>query len=133
MTQETIIFDTHRFVRNLMESGFTEKQAEALAYEQVNLLNSNLATKSDLRLGTKPDVYTLRQATQSDIEKMRLATQSDIEAVRLSTNSSIEARRISIEAKIERAKFETVMWLIGAMFVQSVLTIGVTVTLIKLL
>ena len=103
MTQETIIFDTHRFVRNLMENGFTEKQAEALAYEQVNLLNSNLATKSD-------------------IEALRLATISEIEKLRLST-----------EAQIERAKFDTVKWLIGAMLAQSALIIGVTVTLSKLL
>ena len=59
MTQEAILFDTHRFVQNLVASGFTEKQAEALAYEQIRLLNNNMATKSDieaLRLATKPDM-----------------------------------------------------------------------------
>lgn len=45
---EAITFDTHRFVKNLTASGFTEKQAEALADEQIHLLNSNLATKADL-------------------------------------------------------------------------------------
>lgn len=45
---EAIAFDTHRFVKNLTASGFTEKQAEALANEQVQLLNANLATKADL-------------------------------------------------------------------------------------
>ena len=45
---EAIVFDTHRFVRNLTASGFTERQAEALANEQVQLLNANLATKADL-------------------------------------------------------------------------------------
>ena len=92
MTQESIIFDTHRFVQNLVASGFTEKQAEALAYEQVNLLNSNLATKSD-----------------------------------------IEALRLATETKIERAKFETVKWMIGAMFAQSALIAGLVAALIKLL
>ena len=46
---EAIAFDTHRFVKNLTESGFTEQQAEALAKEQAQLLNSNLATKIDLQ------------------------------------------------------------------------------------
>ncbi len=45
---EAIAFDTHRFVKRLTESGFTETQAEALADEQVSLLNSNLATKQNL-------------------------------------------------------------------------------------
>jgi hypothetical protein len=42
------VFDTHRFVRNLTAHGFTEEQAEALAEEQVQLLNTNLATKTDI-------------------------------------------------------------------------------------
>ena len=45
---EAITFDTHRFVKRLTESGFTEKQAETLAEEHVALLNANLATKVDI-------------------------------------------------------------------------------------
>ncbi|MCY3819159.1 MAG: DUF1640 domain-containing protein [Gammaproteobacteria bacterium] len=45
---EAIAFDTHRFVKRLTESGFTEKQAETLADEQISLLNANLATKADI-------------------------------------------------------------------------------------
>jgi len=45
---EAIAFDTHRFVKRLTQTGFTEAQAEALADEQVALLNANLATKRDL-------------------------------------------------------------------------------------
>ena len=45
---EAIAFDTHRFVKRLTESGFTEKQAETLAEEHVGLLNANLATKADM-------------------------------------------------------------------------------------
>ena len=52
---EAIAFDTHRFVKNLTASGFTERQAEALADEQVHLLNANLATKADI-LAVKADL-----------------------------------------------------------------------------
>ena len=45
---EAIAFDTHRFVKRLIENGFTEQQAEVLADEQVHLLNSNLATQADV-------------------------------------------------------------------------------------
>ena len=65
-----IAFDTHQFVKRLTEHGFTEEQAEALADEQVNLLNSNLATKADIK--------ALEQATKADIEALRQGTKADI-------------------------------------------------------
>jgi len=63
---EAIAFDTHRFVKRLTDCGFTEKQAETLAEEHVALLNSNLATKTDIE--------TLRQETKAAIE----ASKSDL-------------------------------------------------------
>ena len=44
----TFAFDTHRFIKHLTESGFTEQQAEALAEEQTAVLSGNLATKADI-------------------------------------------------------------------------------------
>ena len=43
-----INFDTHSFVKRLVETGMSERTAEVLAEEQVGLLNSNLATKEQL-------------------------------------------------------------------------------------
>ena len=43
-----IVFDTHRFIKRLVETGMDERTAEVLAEEQVSLLNSNLATKFQL-------------------------------------------------------------------------------------
>ena len=71
---EAIAFDTHRFVKRLTASGFTEQQAEALASEQVNLLNSNLATKADIE--------SLRQETKASIESLRQETKASIESVK---------------------------------------------------
>lgn len=45
---EAITFDTHRFIKRLVEAGMPEKTAEALTDEQINLLNGNLATKLQL-------------------------------------------------------------------------------------
>ena len=55
----TVAFDTHRFVKHLTESGFTEQQAEALAEEQTDLLNGNLATKTDIAL-VKADIALVK-------------------------------------------------------------------------
>ncbi len=49
----TVIFDTHRFIKRLRESGFDEKQAEALsdAFKEAQSTSiEQLVTKSDLQL-----------------------------------------------------------------------------------
>ena len=61
---EAIAFDTHRFVKRLTESGFTEKQAETLAEEHVALLNANLATKADIA-----EVKAQIEAVKADLLK----------------------------------------------------------------
>ena len=68
---EAIAFDTHQFVKNLTGSGFTEKQAEALAKEQVQLLNSNLATKVDLQ-AVKAALETVKAELEAKIEASKV-------------------------------------------------------------
>ena len=143
---EAINFDTHKFVKHLTENGFTEQQAEALADEQVNLLNSNLATKSDiadvkrdiekLRLATKSDIESLRLATKSDIadvkrdiEALRQETKTDIEKLRLATKADIEALRQEIKTDMANLRAELVKWVYGAMIAQVILIVA----LVKLL
>ena len=118
---EAIAFDTHRFVKRLTASGFTEQQAEALASEQVNLLNSNLATKADidsLRLETKADIDSLRQETKADIDSLRQETKASIESLRLETKAGIES-----------VKADLLKWMFGALIAQG----GLIVALVKLL
>ena len=69
-----IAFDSHRFVKSLTASGFTEAQAEALAHEQIHLLEVNLATKSDLG-AVKSDLA----AVKSDLEGKIAEVKSDLE------------------------------------------------------
>ena len=108
-----IAFDTHRFVKRLTESGFTEKQAETLAEEHVALLNANLATKADIA------------AVTADIAKVG----AGIEALRQETTASIEALRQETRASIEAVKADLLKWLFGAPIAQG----GLIVTLVKLL
>ncbi len=103
---EAIQFDTHKFVKHLTENGFTEQQAEVLAEEQVNLLNSNLATKADIL------------ALKADMEKLRLATKVDIEALRQ-----------EIKTDMANLRAELVKWVYGAMIAQVILIVA----LVKLL
>ena len=147
---EAIAFDTHRFVKNLTDHGFTEEQAEVLANEQVNLLNSNLATKTDieaLQQATKTDIAliqrdieVLRKETkadialiQRDIEALRKETKADIEALQQATKTDIaliqrdiEVLRKETKADIANLKADLLKWMFGALIAQG----GIIVTLI---
>ena len=122
---EAIAFDTHRFIKNLTDHGFTEEQAEVLANEQVNLLNGNLATKTDieaLRLATKTDIEALQQATKTDIEALQQATKTDIALIQ----RDIEVLRKETKADIANLKADLLKWMFGALIAQG----GVIVTLV---
>ncbi len=117
---DAIAFDTYKFVKHLTEKGFTEEQAEALADEQVNLLNSNLATKADIVI-VQRDIETLRQGT----EALRQGT----EALRQETKANMEALRQETKANMEALKVDLLKWIFGALIAQG----GLIVALVKLL
>ncbi len=121
---EAIAFDTHRFVKRLTDSGFTERQAETLAEEHVALINANLATKVDVA-EIKADIEALRQQTKADIEALRQQTKADIEALRQQTKADIA----KVGGRIEEAKSEILKWIFGALVAQG----GLIVALVKLL
>ena len=66
-----IAFDSHRFVKSLTASGFTEAQAEALAHEQIHLLEANLVTKSDLA-AVKSDLEVRIEKVRADLARWML-------------------------------------------------------------
>lgn len=45
---EAMHFDTHKFVKRMTKAGMAEPTAEALADEQMALINAELATKRDI-------------------------------------------------------------------------------------
>ena len=94
---EAIAFDTHRFVKRMTESGFTEKQAETLAEEHVALLNANLATKADIA------------KIETDIAKIE---------------AGIETLRQETKAGIETTKADLLKWMIGALVAQGGLIVA---------
>ena len=128
---EAIAFDTHRFVKRLTESGFTEKQAETLAEEHVALLNANLATKADVEAAradiarVEAGIEALRQETRAGIESLRQETKAEIARV----EAGVEALRQETKAAVEAVKVDLLKWLFGALIAQG----GLVVALIKLL
>ena len=125
---EAIAFDTHRFVKRLTESGFSERQAETLAEEYLVLLNSNLATKTDI-LEVKATISEVEANLQTNISKVGANLQTTISKVGANLQTKIEALRQETKFEIERMKSDLLKWMLGALIVQG----GLIVALIKLI
>jgi len=106
---QAIAFDTHRFVKRLTDCGFTERQAETLAEEQVSLLNSNLATK----------IETAR------IEAQIAKIQTEIAKI----EAGMEAMRQEVKANLEAPQSGLLKWIIGAIIAQGGLIATLVVSL----
>ena len=79
MSERTINFDTHRFVKRLVESGLTEATAAVLADEQPRLLTDNLASKNELNTGfiaMRADLEAGLAAVRADFEKALASTEA---------------------------------------------------------
>ena len=121
---EAIAFDTHRFVKRLTESGFTERQAETLAEEHVALLNANLATKADVA-ALQTDTAQVEATLKADIAQVEAALKADIAQV----EATLKADIAQVEARIEAVKADLLKWMFGALIAQG----GLIVALVKLL
>ena len=85
----TLTFDTHEFVKELKEAGFSEQQAEAITRLQKTAINS-----------------TLEQA-RHDYELDDLATKRDLKELEL-----------KLELKIAESKAELIRWVVGVGLLQ---------------
>ncbi len=115
---EAIAFDTHRFVKRLTRTGFTEEQAEALADEQVALLNSNLATKENLlRLeGAQKQQLAEHEAAQKQrLAEHEAATEQKIQEIK----RDIQELKGSQARQMAELKADLLKWMIGALIAQT--------------
>ncbi len=70
-----LIIDTHLIVKELIDAGASEKQAEVLvkrfvARDEVESLNNQLATKSDI-LKLESDISEFKSEVRSDISDLK--------------------------------------------------------------
>jgi len=112
---EAIAFDTHRFVKRLTQTGFTEAQAEALADEQVILLNGNLATKHDL-LELKGDLERQLAELKGGLERQLAEVKGGLEQQLAEVKGGLEQQLAKVKADMLVLK-----WMVGLVIVVQVL------------
>ncbi|MYF69592.1 MAG: DUF1640 domain-containing protein [Proteobacteria bacterium] len=120
-----VAFDSHRFVKSLTASGFTEAQAEALAHEQIHLLEVNLATKSDLG-AVKAELEVKIEQVRAEVQTVKSDLEIQIETVRSGLEFRIEKVRADLEVKIEKVRADLARWMLTGWVAQT----GVLATLI---
>jgi hypothetical protein len=130
-------FDTLKFARTLRDRAhFTNEQAEGMAEAISEVVQNDIATKTDiesLRISTNTDIESLRISTKTDIESLRISTNTDIESLRISTKADIRECELRLETKIEATKAEIIKWMFGSMGLQTIVIIGAVIGLIRML
>lgn len=140
-----VAFDTHRAVKTLEAAGTSTPEAEALVQIIGAAINGERVTKADVeeigrglegfatkedfeRFATKEDLKGF--ATKEDLE--RFATKEDLEVVR----SDVEGLKREIQGlkqSLVDRELRLLKWTFGMLTGSVVFTVGLTVTLIKLL
>ena len=127
-----LAIDTHRFVKRLMESGFTEPQAETLADAQMAFLESRLATKDELR-GVKDElsdaISELRTELKTEIAELRTELKTEIAELRTELKTEIAELRTEMRTEIAamHARIDNLEHQFRGMLIRSQIALGATI------
>ncbi|MEO5331626.1 MAG: CCDC90 family protein [Magnetococcus sp. YQC-5] len=145
MTNLAIAFDTHKFIKQMMATGFTEQQAESQVNLLAEILNNQLSTKEDV---AKVDLKVLEinqnikamdvkiETIKSDLQQSILLIEAnlkrDIKELDVKLDAKIEITKIALQKDIETAKVETLKWTAGMFAAQTALIIGSMFAMMKM-
>jgi len=101
----TITFDTHEFIKELKNAGFSEQQAEAITKLQKTAIST-----------------TLEQA-KHDYQFDDLATKRDLKELELKVDAGIRELELKVAKDIAESKAELVRWVVGVGVLQMTLIV----------
>ncbi len=110
--EQTLIPDTHAFVREMTAAGMPQPVAEAFVSNYTKYLISNLATKHDIQesnQATTIAIEGLRKDTKTDITKVH----HEIELLRKDTNTLVLETKIELTKTINASQFKIIGFLGG--------------------
>ena len=110
VVKDTLIFDSHGYVKRMTDGGFNEQQAETLAAEQGDLL-SNLATRQDIET-VKDDLETIRQDIKDIKDNMKnFATKDDLKNFATKDDLKNFSTKKDVEVSAQTLKVEMIKWM----------------------
>jgi len=107
----TITFDTHEFIKELKNAGFSEQQAEVITKLQKTAIST-----------------TLEQA-KHDYQLDDLATKRDLKELELKVDAGIRELELKVAKDIAESKAELVRWVVGVGVLQMTLIVGLMLKL----
>ena len=121
----TFILDTLDYATKLKAGGFSEQQAETQARALAEIIDRQIATKTD--------VTERENGLRSDIEASRVELKRDIEASRVELKRDLREVELRMEARLAETKADLTRWVVGAGILQTSLIVGVLLTVAKLI
>ena len=110
VVKDTLIFDSHGYVKRMTDGGFNEQQAETLAAEQGDLL-SNLATRQDIET-VKDDLETIRQDIKDIKDNLKnFATKDNMKTFATKDDLKNFATKQDVEVNAQKLKVEMIKWM----------------------
>ena len=110
VVKDTLIFDSHGYVKRMTDGGFNEQQAETLAAEQGDLL-SNLATRQDIGI-VRDDLETIRQDIKDIKDNLKTsATKDDLKNFATKDDLKNFATKQDVEVSAQKLKVEMIKWM----------------------
>ena len=117
-----ITFDTHEFIKDLKNSGFSEQQAEAITRLQKSSINTTLEQ-------AKHDYQLDDLATKRDLKELELKIDARIREIELKIDSRNKELELKIAKDIAESKAELVRWVVGVGELQMTLIVGLMLKL----
>jgi hypothetical protein len=108
----TAPFDTLKLARRLRDANFSTEQADGMASAIAEAVQTDLATKSDLR-------------------EMELRAQTGLRELELRLDGKIATLGADLRAEIAATKADIVKWVFGAIGFQTLVLLGALITLIR--
>jgi hypothetical protein len=110
----TAPFDTLKLARALRDANFSNEQAEGMAYAIAEAVQTDLATKSDLR-------------------EMELRLDGKMATLGAELRAEIGATRADLRAEIAATKADIIKWMFGTIGFQTLVILGALITLIRVI
>ena len=123
---EMLAMDTHRFVKNLTKSGFTEAQAEALAEEQVCLFTGQLVTRDYFDSEMARFRAELTAYVDKKLGEQKAYIDKKLGEQKAHSDKEMANLRAYINTELAGLKHEMLKWLIGLMVAQAGLILAIT-------
>ncbi|MCY4131049.1 MAG: hypothetical protein OXF39_00190 [Nitrospira sp.] len=125
---DTIIFDTHAFVKRGIDAGLTQREAEFFANEQVRLFEHNLATKTDIA-SLQTDIASLQKET-AELKKDTAELKKDTAELKKDTTelkkdtASLHKDLVAVKQDLSDKTILAIRWNVGTMLAVAGLLLG---------